>query len=869
VKVSIARLILFALLLCGLLAFAAGEEGDAARVDGALPSPVERLRGLAEVWGMVHYFHPALDDPGLQDAWKKAAMQALPAVESAEDAQEYARALQGLVALLGDAYTQIVWSGLFDSLWGPPINLSFVNGKTIVRAVGDDTCEWMVGLELLEVDGQSVAESLEAQLPLAGGETEALKREWVYGQLLSGAPGGTISLLLADAAGTQTIQTMSVPTADDFLSPAVGIESEMTADDVLWVRIPSLLSLVSMDGLSYLGTDLQSYYGSLTSIHRAAGIVIDFRTLGHAFATESLAAILLPQLLGQFAPNDGFRAAGVTLREHRGYAPVGGQFALGTYTSGWRTENGPVMSSGLRREIPLVFVVDSKSYPFAMPYLAALQEAGVAVVMGEAFGTAPFEHNYLHELPGGLTLALRLSVVDCADEDLGMILVDSPKDADTDTALDAACATIASWDSRSLEIRALARPLGAPLRGVEFSSWASNAQTARLFGLFELWNAIRYFYPYPEMIDGDLGDLLEEFIAVVEQAASQAEYAEAIQEFLVHLHDGHGMLLGHSWGTWPIPQVEIAEVEDTAVAVSPIPIWTEAGTMTYLPTGHEILEINGVPVEEVLDDILRISPGAREEYRRYRAFAQLLWDVGSGDLELLIKDFEDEEMHVDVCTKCQAYIEKTESDDWWIEEDIAYLDICSLEVSQYQEIEERVRASAGLIIDLRGYPTSGMFSAIAELVFSQPTPYLQSSIPVRSTPDPSVQEMVTSWPELPILTEERFEGPIVVLTNVSAGSAAETMCMFLQDGVGAALVGETTSGTNGNVTEVELPYGLSALFSGMAIHHVDGRPFQGIGIIPDVEVHPTIQGIRDGRDEVLEKGLEVLREMMETHAGSE
>ena len=179
------------------------------------------------------------------------------------------------------------------------------------------------------------------------------------------------------------------------------------------------------------------------------------------------------------------------------------------------------------------------------------------------------------------------------------------------------------------------------------------------------------------------------------------------------------------------------------------------------------------------------------------------------------------------------------------------------------------RASDGLIIDLRRYPREGMFSAIPELVFSEPTVYLQASIPIRSTPDPSVREVETSWPKLPVTTVERFEGPIVVLTSVAATSAAETMCMFLQDAAGATLVGGITSGTNGNVAEVRLPLGVSALFSGMEVRHADGRPFQGIGIIPDVEVHPTIQGIREGRDEILEKGLEVLRELIAQRKGSD
>jgi len=45
---------------------------------------------------------------------------------------------------------------------------------------------------------------------------------------------------------------------------------------------------------------------------------------------------------------------------------------------------------------------------------------------------------------------------------------------------------------------------------------------------------------------------------------------------------------------------------------------------------------------------------------------------------------------------------------------------------------------------------------------------------------------------------------------------------------------------------------------GHAASHADGRRFQNIGIVPDVKVEPTVQGLAQGIDEVLEKGFEVV-----------
>ncbi|WP_262603173.1 hypothetical protein [Ichthyenterobacterium magnum] len=38
----------------------------------------------------------------------------------------------------------------------------------------------------------------------------------------------------------------------------------------------------------------------------------------------------------------------------------------------------------------------------------------------------------------------------------------------------------------------------------------------------------------------------------------------------------------------------------------------------------------------------------------------------------------------------------------------------------------------------------------------------------------------------------------------------------------------------------------------------NGDETQRVGIVPDIEVKPTVKGIRDGKDEVLEKAIEII-----------
>ena len=45
------------------------------------------------------------------------------------------------------------------------------------------------------------------------------------------------------------------------------------------------------------------------------------------------------------------------------------------------------------------------------------------------------------------------------------------------------------------------------------------------------------------------------------------------------------------------------------------------------------------------------------------------------------------------------------------------------------------------------------------------------------------------------------------------------------------------------------------MISGIGVFYPDKRPTQRIGIVADIEARPTLQGIRSGRDEVLEAAL--------------
>ncbi len=127
----------------------------------------------------------------------------------------------------------------------------------------------------------------------------------------------------------------------------------------------------------------------------------------------------------------------------------------------------------------------------------------------------------------------------------------------------------------------------------------------------------------------------------------------------------------------------------------------------------------------------------------------------------------------------------------------------------------------------------------------------------RSTLDLALNPGAFEWTDSVVLQplEPHFAGKVVILVDEITQSQAEYTTMAFRADPDAIVVGSTTAGADGNVSQLRLPGGLSTMFSGIGVFYPDGRPTQRVGIVPDLVVRPTIAGIRAGRDEVLEAGV--------------
>ena len=72
------------------------------------------------------------------------------------------------------------------------------------------------------------------------------------------------------------------------------------------------------------------------------------------------------------------------------------------------------------------------------------------------------------------------------------------------------------------------------------------------------------------------------------------------------------------------------------------------------------------------------------------------------------------------------------------------------------------------------------------------------------------------------------------------------------------MIGSQSAGADGNISKFTLPRGVLGAFSGLGWYYPDGWVVNRQGVKIDHEVRPTLEGVREGRDEVLETALNLI-----------
>jgi hypothetical protein len=393
----------------------------------------------------------------------------------------------------------------------------------------------------------------------------------------------------------------------------------------------------------------------------------------------------------------------------------------------------------------------------------------------------------------------------------------------------------------------------------------------RLLALFRFWNIVQYFYPDRNIMSDDpasqpdyWNNILAEFIPQIGLSTGIADYQQQLMQFIARIHDTHANLWNAVGSRPPIGPcqlpVDVRFVEGKALVLrynSPT-----AGPASDLLPGDVIDRLDGVAVSDLLNQWRPLYADSNEAARLRDMGAYLTrGDCGPADVVVLrgagsagIKSARVESDTLDL-SRTNVHDLPGNAAFMKLADDIAYLKLSLARAADSAGYIQAAAGARGLIIDIRDYPSDFVVFALGQFLVSAPTSFAWFTVVDPCNPGAirwgSIVNLIPRQPH--------YSGKIVILVDEITQSSAEYHSMGFRTAPGAIVIGSTTAGADGNVSAVLLPGGYRSYISGLGVFYPDKRPTQRVGIVPDIVVTPTIEGIRAGRDELIDEAVRQIR----------
>ncbi|MDO5978767.1 S41 family peptidase [Flavivirga spongiicola] len=386
----------------------------------------------------------------------------------------------------------------------------------------------------------------------------------------------------------------------------------------------------------------------------------------------------------------------------------------------------------------------------------------------------------------------------------------------------------------------------------------------RLLALYRYWNMIQYFFPNRHLIDKDWNTCLTEYIPQFINVKNDLEYELAFLKIIADIKDTHANLSG---GKYKIqeqrgkfyPPMHVRFIENKLVVDAYFNEETKASI--GLEVGDIITHINGKPVSKIVENIHDFYPASNQPTRLRDISFDILRSTNN-TLDISVKrdgKVFDKTLKLFEQKEIEGYYrwykrEKNGSSFKMLDNNIGYITLKNIKKEDVKVIRKDFKDTKGIIVDIRNYPSAFMPFTLGSFFTSKYAPFVKFTNGSVNNPG-----AFTYGKDLSIPPKEKFyKGKVVVLVNEISQSQAEYTAMAFRAGDNVTLVGSTTAGADGNVSRISLPGGLMTMISGIGVYYPDGTETQRIGIVPDIEVLPTVKGIKEGRDEILEKAIEII-----------
>jgi len=379
----------------------------------------------------------------------------------------------------------------------------------------------------------------------------------------------------------------------------------------------------------------------------------------------------------------------------------------------------------------------------------------------------------------------------------------------------------------------------------------------RLLALFRYWNIIEYFFPAKYITDHNWNDVLHIHIPKFIEANGALEYRKAVARLISEINDTHAFSdFIPAFGNYVV-DIPMTFIEDKLIATSGF-----QGSDAIQP-GDEILTIGSKTPSETKDRLKEYFSLSNEAgLLRFAA----VYARCTNSPEVTVTFASEGSIKTETFPTRQWRSNPTELDlpatrafneQYRLVEDgaIGYINAGYFITSNTAEMMNTLKNTKGIIIDMRLYPNELMFYLTYGYFTNIAKDFTKFGQTNATTPGVLYcYNRSTAYSP----NYSTYSGKVVIIVNESTQSQGEFTTMQLQTIPGSITIGSQTAGADGNVSSFLLPGNIETTISGLGVYYPDGTETQRVGIRVDLEVKPTIAGIKEGRDELYEKAVALI-----------
>lgn len=390
----------------------------------------------------------------------------------------------------------------------------------------------------------------------------------------------------------------------------------------------------------------------------------------------------------------------------------------------------------------------------------------------------------------------------------------------------------------------------------------------RLLALFRHWNIVNYFFPYRELCDRKWSEVLVRMLPEFIEAKNREEYILACLKLETQIDDSHGFFKTNDsafqarHGQYH-PLFTVKFIENKLVVKKFI--GEDRYTKENIEIGDVITTIGGEAVDSLVKRQLPYTPASNYTVK-LRNIAPYLLRSKSKTINLTILR---DDLPIDL--KIPGYhLHRLDSiSNKHADKSEAYRIIgnrigyvlasrCTPE-NREQGISRVLNRTRGLIIDLRCYPGDYISSPFLKHLDHWPQPF--SLVTFANVSYPGYFFIINNNKDVVqkvVKKKNAYDKKIIVLVNEDTQSQAEDVALGFQLATNVTVIGSTTAGADGAIAKFSLPGGIVTYMSGRGVYYPDKTDLQRKGVKIDEYIAPTIAGIKAGRDEVLERAIEII-----------